>query len=162
MPVAPLALLRRRGDVTIHTYAETAERLGLTEDQFERRCGAADAFTLRQVSEKGVRYAVSYRANGNPARMNFTLAHELGHIVLQHMASSAAEEREADHFASCLLCPAPLTKGEKDPAVLAKKCYVSLTAAKKALDRPALPVNEALLAALAQKISTNEGCKRDG
>lgn len=145
LPASPLEFLRRRKDVVIQTYADAAESLGMTEEQFERKFGRADAFTLCQDTAAGKRYIVSYRSGGNPARLRFTLAHELGHIILAHAASGAAEEKEADHFASCFLCPSPVLKTEPEPAELARRCYVSLAAANNSLHREKTNVAEALL-----------------
>ena len=38
-------------------------------------------------------------------RIRFSLMHELGHILLNHKASSVKNEDEADYFASCILAP---------------------------------------------------------
>ena len=43
--------------------------------------------------------------NRSRARINWTIAHELGHILLQHTAGTAREEREADRFAAAFLLP---------------------------------------------------------
>ncbi len=52
-------------------------------------------------------------ARDGPARRRFTIAHELGHLFLDHRRSAYAEpggagrlEREAGRFAACLLMPA--------------------------------------------------------
>lgn len=41
-------------------------------------------------------------------RWKFSMAHELGHIVMQHHGHSMAEEAEADFFAAHLLLPRPI------------------------------------------------------
>ena len=41
-----------------------------------------------------------------PSARRFALAHEIGHLVLQHGAASTDMERDADKFASALLMPA--------------------------------------------------------
>lgn len=41
----------------------------------------------------------------NPRRLNFTLAHEVGHVCLEHQNDSAVEEIEANIFAAQLLMP---------------------------------------------------------
>lgn len=66
-------------------------------------CGA-EGLTVRH----GGQYLVLYdeRQRGE-ARRRFTLAHELGHILLAHAgAEPEREEREANAFAAALLCPA--------------------------------------------------------
>jgi hypothetical protein len=57
-----------------------------------------DAFTLKKT--------VYYNDSQNVRRINFSLAHEIGHIALQHSVPRTEEhEKEADRFASYLLAP---------------------------------------------------------
>lgn len=142
LPARPMRLLRDVAQVI--GYEDAAEQLGMTAAEFERQCGKADAFTVRQ----GSRCLVCCRMDGNPARLNFTLAHELGHIVLRHAGGSEAEEREADHFASCLLCPEPVRErlpeglSAEDVAAL---CYISVAATQAAMRRRKTEASPALL-----------------
>lgn len=129
LPVHPLEILRICRDTQVMTFDRAAELLGLSEDDFARLCGDADAFTIRE----GGRYVVCYRVGGNPARLNFTLAHELGHIVLGHEGEGDAEEAEADHFAMHLLTPRPAAEAARTADELARRCYVSLAAARMAM-----------------------------
>lgn len=130
LPVRPLAILRRCRNTVVYTYQQAAEFLQMDAAEFERRYGDADAFTIRG----GEQYVVCYREGGNPARLNFTLAHELGHILLHHEEDAAADEAEANCFAGHLLCPEPVVIG-KTPEEVATTCYVSRAAALNALGR---------------------------
>ena len=134
LPVRPLDILRRCRNTRVYTFDQAAEALDVTQDELERLCSGADALTIRG---DGGMYLVCYRAGGNPARLNFTLAHELGHIVLCHTGKSAAEEAEADCFASHLLCPDAVIEMMEYPAAehLAQLCYISRAAAERALRR---------------------------
>ena len=135
LPVSPLALLSAMARV--YTYEEMAAALDLPLAQVEADCGGADAFTIRQ----GEQTVVAYRTDGNPARRNFTLAHEIAHIVLGHAEMTDAHEKEADHFASCLLAPAAVvdwmrrTLGDDCAAALPRLLYVSPACARQALKR---------------------------
>ena len=40
-----------------------------------------------------------------PSRIAFTIAHELGHVLLGHAGPTPAEERQANRFAAALLMP---------------------------------------------------------
>jgi len=70
----------------------------------------------------GQYYIMVNQSIGNVGRRNFTIAHELGHYYLEHILQNASfycseddiaeeshaadgVEREANHFASCLLIP---------------------------------------------------------
>lgn len=57
------------------------------------------------IIKKGNAYIVLYPCLSNIARLNWTLAHELGHIYLGHSQSGPAEEAEANQFAAQLLMP---------------------------------------------------------
>lgn len=136
LPVDPLFLLRQCRDTVVWTFGEAAERLSLTPGEFDRRFGASDAFTLCSDG----RYIVIYREGGNPARQRFTLAHELGHRVLGHTGGDPADEREADCFASHLLCPRPVIARLTErfqplyAEQLADAFYVSLRCAQMAAE----------------------------
>ncbi len=81
-------------------------------DSYFRKTGARgeelpaalpDGMTVRYEGT----YLVLYRENAPEKRLAFTLAHELGHILLAHAGDApAVEEREANAFAASLLCPA--------------------------------------------------------
>lgn len=129
MPVNPLRILRICKGTRLMTFDRAAEIMGWDEDEFARRCGDADAFTIRM----GGQYVVCYRVGGNPARLNFTLAHELGHIILKHQHEDDAEEAEADHFAMHLLTPLPAVEAARSADELARTCYVSHLAAGHAM-----------------------------
>lgn len=107
LPVNPLTLLRKCRDTQVMTVTEAAETLGIPEAAFEKRFGLPEAMTFRMQAEGSLHYIVVYRPDGNPARLRFTLAHELGHRLLRHEGNERWEEQEADCFASHLLCPRP-------------------------------------------------------
>lgn len=135
LPVDPRRMLLRCRNTRLMTCDEAAEVLGGAP------LDIADAWTYRfAMQDGGKRYLVCYQADGNPARLRFSLAHELGHIVLSHRGTGEQEEREADFFAMHLLCPRPVVQrmselyqplyGEQ----VAAACYVSRSAAE-ALER---------------------------
>ena len=143
-PVDPLDILRRCRNTRVMTFQEAAEAMALTEDDLSRLCSDAEAMTIRDMGADEDRYLVCYRTDGNRARLNFTLAHELGHIILRHNRNTQEEEKEADCFASHLLCPviaSELVTNEKD---LARLCYISHSAAQYALQRKSWLRNEKL------------------
>lgn len=55
--------------------------------------------------KRGNTHLILYRDELNAERRNFTIAHELGHILLGHCEVSYFNEREADRFAVSLLIP---------------------------------------------------------
>ena len=155
LPVRPLEILRKCRNTVVYTFQQAAEELGITEADFDRRCGEADAFTVRG----GERYVVCYREGGNPARLNFTLAHELGHILLHHIEDTVADEAEANCFAGHLLCPQAVIEG-MPPEEIATTCYVSKTAAVMIGKSRMGVVPQALLEAVEKQLANENDAKQ--
>ena len=147
LPVRPLEMLRCCRDTYLCTFDQAADVLNLDDDELDRLSGGADAFTFREMHGGRERYVVCYRTGGNPARLNFTLAHELGHIVLHHQDTGPGAEAEADCFASHLLCPEAVLHASvcRSAEVLAQLCYISRPAAEKAIARTKGHVEAAIL-----------------
>lgn len=138
LPVDPARIIRCTRGVTLYTYEQAAEALGVDVSVLERSAGGLDACTFRgEMKEGEVRYLVCFRTGGNPARLRFTLAHELAHIVMGHQGAGAGEEREADAFAQHLLCPRPVLRwlmARCSPLYaeqVAAVCYVSVACAQQ-------------------------------
>ena len=147
LPVRPLEMLRRCQDTYLCTFDQAADVMDLTNEELERLAAGADACTFRETAGGRERYVVCYRTGGNPARLNFTLAHELGHIVLRHREEDPAAEAEADCFASHLLCPEVVVKlaACRSAELLAQLCYVSRPAAERAMARTKGHADEVML-----------------
>ena len=52
-------------------------------------------------------YLILYNERAIARRRNWTVAHELGHVMLDHSLGTKDEETEADAFAASLLSPLP-------------------------------------------------------
>jgi len=143
LPVDPLPVLRACRDTRVYTDAEAMETQLVPPSQLNLLFVEADAVTWRFAEDDRVCYIIIYRPGGNPARLRFTLAHELGHRLLGHTGSTPSEEREADCFASHLLCPEPVMRrlradcADLSPETLAAAFYVSRACARMLLIRPA-------------------------
>lgn len=159
LPVNPLALLRRCRNTQVMTVMDAAEALGMTLAEFERRFGVPEAMTFRIPADGSLHYIVVYQPDGNPARQRFTLAHELGHRVLAHNGSEPWEEREADCFASHLLCPRPAVALLEErferlsPEQAASAFYVSAGCARMLLHAEAVEVDDSLLTRVKNQLS---------
>lgn len=88
-----------------------------------------------QLSEN--EFLILYNANHSHERINWTLAHEIGHIYLGHQADGTKEEIEAHFFAAQLLMPEIVLYqlaqelGSIDYIFIYDHCFVSMTAAWK-------------------------------
>jgi len=81
--------------------------------------------------------SIGYNQTQHPHRQRFTVAHEIGHLLLGHtgknfildLNSKKPEEIEANQFAAELLMPSPFLKADikksKDPKTLARRYWVS-------------------------------------
>ncbi len=90
-------------------------------------------------ARKGQRHIITYNRDHHPRRQRFTIAHELGHLLLEHMdvqsnqeglVSKNPEETAANAFAAELLAPLKFLKkdfqkGVRDVKTLASKYQVS-------------------------------------
>ena len=106
LPVHPLEILSACRNTVVWADVTAAERLKIPREALLGQLANAEAITFRQTIQGETRFIVGYREGGNPARLRFTLAHELGHRLL-HRGDEPNMEREADCFASHLLCPRP-------------------------------------------------------
>lgn len=101
------------GIATVDSISSYENRLGITLPS------RADGMTLQLG---GINMILYDDKIGSQGRINWTIAHELGHIILNHTEQSSLNEREADIFASSLLMPkaviAYLTKTKKRPLKL--------------------------------------------
>lgn len=103
-------LLVSNKNVKVHTYSEMAKRMEMTFSEYLAFCGSDDGFTaFNKISGKWI---VFYNDMKSERTVRFTLAHELGHIVLRHDDDDdPISQREANCFARNILCPAPLRDG---------------------------------------------------
>lgn len=91
-------------------------------------------------------YLILYNERSIERRCAWTLAHELGHIMLDHSRGDSAEEREADAFAASLLAPLPVLRyleslrGEPlDIDTVCGNFNISRRAAERRLDEMSCP-----------------------
>ena len=96
-PVTRLSLPVR---AVFDSFSSFCEKTGTPREAFS---SDADALTVRRDGQ----YVILYNERiASERRRAFTLAHELGHILLSHAGEApATEEREANAFAASLLCP---------------------------------------------------------
>ena len=94
---------RLPGEVRFDSYGSYCQATGVDRATLFAHAGA-DGMTIRH----GGLYLVLYDEQvENERRRAFTLAHEVGHILLSHGGGeqAAIEEREANAFAAALLAP---------------------------------------------------------
>ena len=120
LPVDIVSICRRCKNTLIIPYSKAEPFADILGFDIINEAPSDMAFTYRIEPVKGpVIHLLLY--NDEPyqsaVRFRFTLAHELGHIVMKHRNSSYVEEAEANCFAQHLLCPEPLLEALRDPPI---------------------------------------------
>jgi len=111
-PVPIKSMINDDENVTLLTFSEFSQLAGVSRSKVSQIGQSDEAFHFK----KGKRSFIVYNSLKSVSRQRFTLAHEYGHIKLNHVGKSlydrdkligsySKEEFEADTFASCLLFP---------------------------------------------------------
>lgn len=141
LPVNPAELLGKCRNTRLLSLTEASELLNTPEEELADRFSGAEAWTYRFQTRQGqVLYLVCCKKGGNPGRLRFSLAHELGHIVLGHQRGGWREETEANCYASHLLFPRPVLRrlaaqGQPLYAEQLAQVFYTSVAAVEALER---------------------------
>lgn len=67
-----------------------------------------DGFFVEHEDKGTINLAIFYNDDRMPERIRFTILHEIGHIVLEHMEHSDVAEAEANFFAKYAIAPPPI------------------------------------------------------
>lgn len=145
LPVDPLMILSYCRNTHVRTYDEITYRFGISDPAHMKwyYLDNKDAYTVRQEKNGVSLYELIYDSHIIPTRQRFTLAHELGHIVLKHKQEEWWEEKEADYYAAQLLAPHPVLAlftrydlNPADPELIGKTFGLSKTASELAAQPP--------------------------
>lgn len=123
-----IGMVAQRLGISLFTYQRYAQVAGCDLSDVAMRYGC-DGFTQRIGGHTGV----FYYPDGNLRRMRWTIAHELGHILLGHMEGYSEEDadEQADAMAAELLCPSAVLAARVCyyPQEISRLCDISFTAA---------------------------------
>lgn len=126
LPVNLRAILRTIG---VHCVtAAFAEAYGIKLN------GTDDGYTIARPVPGGVQYMIVYNDQQIQQRVRWTIAHEIGHIVLGHVDGRVMDgdiEAEANYFARELLAPLAVLDelGARSTEAIAAACGLSAEAA---------------------------------
>lgn len=138
-PVDPLFLILRTSNCRARSYRKLAQLKGVTVQDVAEAFGSQDGCT--HYKRKTGKYLISYNDIGKPpARVRWTLAHELGHIFCGHFLEIEGcglsevpdelmkeMEEEADYFAASLLAPFPAIRKTKAKSAEDVRNYFGLS-----------------------------------
>jgi hypothetical protein len=103
--------LRYDRPILFRTYRDFCRETRMTLDELTANGRLPDGFTLKPAQDDNAPCVILYNERQqNLRRRNFTLAHEVGHIYLDHRDDSGKNEAEANRFASELLMPSALLR----------------------------------------------------
>lgn len=97
----------RRQNTHLTTYSQMAARFSMTVSDYKDLVPSELGFTMKM----GNRNYILYNEEKGYCTNRFTIAHEIGHIMLGHKTDDSVAEREANCFARNLLCPVPVING---------------------------------------------------
>ncbi|MBD5081126.1 MAG: ImmA/IrrE family metallo-endopeptidase [Ruminococcaceae bacterium] len=94
-------------NVKIYKYSEVAKRFNIKSYDFEHYIAPSEYGCTIYDPKKG-RWLLFYNETKSEESIRFTLAHELGHIILKHTNDNEFNEREANCFARNILYRLPI------------------------------------------------------
>lgn len=143
LPVKITALCRQMG-ISIHTYQTSGEIL--ERNRLSELASQTDGFCVNSDGK----YHIFYDSRLPIPRKRFTLAHELGHIILGHIgkgqystrnrepsSEDMPEETQANQFAARILAPACVLHELRvfTPEQISELCGISIQAARFRAER---------------------------
>lgn len=99
--------LKTKENVKIISYSKIASINDMTYDDFKKKSQDSPAFRYKENNYYFIIYDDKISSKG---RMRWSIAHEYGHIVLNHENQSDQNEIEANFFAANLLVPKCILK----------------------------------------------------
>ena len=108
-PIGIFHIFKSLNNVKLYTYDQLMTRFGISSENF---FPSSDyGYNICDLATQ--RYIVAYNSEKAETCIRFTLAHELGHVVLGHTKDGDKENKEANCYARNLLCPIPAIDGFK-------------------------------------------------
>jgi len=99
--------LANNNNWVIFSYKQFCKLQGINENDLIKKY--PDGFTVK--TKNAPRYIICYNENNIKQRNRFTICHEFGHIILQHIYNKTNKlETEANMFAARILMPMLLIK----------------------------------------------------
>lgn len=99
-----LELATHFSNIRLHSYTEMAKKLNVSYCCFLRNIASSEhGFTIKCPETNNYLICINEQKDNTTRR--FTVAHELGHIILNHTEDDEVSDKEANCFARNLLCP---------------------------------------------------------
>ena len=98
-------IISRHSNIVVHPYSKIAQKFNMSNQEFLDSVSSKYGFTIDPRTET---YEIWYNGTMDTSVIRFTLAHELGHILLGHTEDNDVSRKEASCFARNLLCAIPI------------------------------------------------------
>lgn len=109
LPIDVIYISKQFKNIKLKSYGEFCKKRGIDRNYFINNLASSDhGFTLRKESKGKVFFIIMYNEFKDNEIIRFTIAHELGHILLDHTKETPNANKEANCFARNLLCPIPI------------------------------------------------------
>ena len=106
LPINVIGILKSLKNVKLKPYSKVCNEFDYTYEELLDFFPSEYGFNL--YDDKNGNYLVLYNDYKEETTVFFTLAHELGHIILKHKEDTNINNKEADCFARNLLCTIPI------------------------------------------------------
>lgn len=90
-------------NIAVHSYSQIALKFEKSFQEFIQQVPSDFGFTIRSKNNDNA--IILFNDTKDICTIKFTLAHELGHIVLHHEDDNDVARKEASCFARNILCP---------------------------------------------------------
>lgn len=107
LPINLFKILTHFDTLIVISYSEMAKRFNMTYWEYLQIAPSEYGFLQRSSSNPWQAYII-YNDKKDKKTVRFTIAHELGHYVLEHTEDDDLSNKEANCFARNLLCPIPV------------------------------------------------------
>ena len=111
LPVNPFDIAKNN-HWTVRSIRDTAKETGMTRAEILELMTNPDASAMHVNGSRQTKFTIIYNERvTSPGRIRWSIAHEIGHIALNHVSDSKpkdVQEKEAERFAAELLCPKPI------------------------------------------------------
>lgn len=101
-----MEIISRYQNIAVHSYSELMTRFHLSRTELFDTVSSEYGLTV--FNPQLQKYEIFYNDAKSKSVIRFTLAHELGHILLNHTKDDEISKKEANCFARNLLCAIPV------------------------------------------------------
>lgn len=109
VPIDLNRVINKLPNVKLKTYGDICRKRGMSFDEFIRIAENDNGFLIKRSKNSGYQYIIAYNEMKDIEIRRFTIAHELGHIILGHTIDDKISEKEANCFTRNFLCPIPVS-----------------------------------------------------